>query len=731
MAARKKSGDVRVKAVGFDWEKGPGNGEPSSAREASEGTGERGDLTAKNAESAKKKKRALEERAGLSPTLAHAEIVAVPWEWIVPCPHNRRHWAEDDAKDPVIVDLAESILRHGRNFQAIIVRQMDQVGRPCQNDGGKSGKQESRKGLTAKSAKSAEGGGTPPAASSGTPLEGGSGNGEGLRFEIAAGECRWRAVRLLNRKGFVAGKGWDAGTAPGVVWCEVRVLSDEQMFEICMAENAKRKNLSPLEEAETLEAYLSHYSGWTLDQAAAQMGMSRFAAARRMRLTALAPGWREAIADRELDFQHWPMGCLEKVAALPEAVQVEVLEHWGNEGVPNLLDDLRRQLGEHFAMVEGFAWMEEERGEITNCELRITNDGTGKGKGKEVTAKNAKNAKNRELGGKWRPVGMPRCLDCGKRSGCQPDLFDADDFAYEGMRGYEVNHCAARPGTPGDRCLDGRCRREKTAAWMKLAVERARKEHAQLRVVKSGNHVLDEAFPKALYRWGAKEVSGPKAKGAFPGFDLATGKVGWWAAGNSNSGGSGTARNAKNEKKEEPSAAEKAAVIARARVKWQAWWLACRLREKMHLMGMDKMLGLAAVVLDEEKFSMYPYQSAQSAALWKDVDALDGVDCIGLLIDMGVEGLVSRLKYLAGERNANRDEVLAADVAGLSAWMGCDVSLLAEESVAEGAKLDKTGQLEGTVWPASTREQDGDGEGDEMDDVDEKDGEDEGDEEDN
>jgi ParB/RepB/Spo0J family partition protein len=64
------------------------------------------------------------------------------------------------------------------------------------------------------------------------------------QYEIVAGECRWRAYKLLQQSD---------GRRFGSILCLVRQLGDEQVREIQLSENTHRKDLSPLELARTYQ----------------------------------------------------------------------------------------------------------------------------------------------------------------------------------------------------------------------------------------------------------------------------------------------------------------------------------------------------------------------------------------------------------------------------------------------------------------------------------------------
>lgn len=91
------------------------------------------------------------------------------------------------------------------------------------------------------------------------------------RYEIVAGERRWRAAQLAG-----------LDTVPAIV----RTLSDKETLAIALIENIQRENLNAIEEARAL-VRLQEEFGYSQQQVAAAVGKSRPAVANLMRLTAL------------------------------------------------------------------------------------------------------------------------------------------------------------------------------------------------------------------------------------------------------------------------------------------------------------------------------------------------------------------------------------------------------------------------------------------------------------
>ncbi|MFZ2266351.1 MAG: ParB/RepB/Spo0J family partition protein [Azonexus sp.] len=108
------------------------------------------------------------------------------------------------------------------------------------------------------------------------------------RYEIVAGERRWRAAQL-------------AGLAEVPVL--VRSIPDEQALAMALIENIQRENLNPLEEAQGLQRLIDEF-GLTHQQAADAVGRSRPAASNLLRLLQLTAPVQELLMSGQLDMGH-------------------------------------------------------------------------------------------------------------------------------------------------------------------------------------------------------------------------------------------------------------------------------------------------------------------------------------------------------------------------------------------------------------------------------------------
>jgi ParB family chromosome partitioning protein len=129
------------------------------------------------------------------------------------------------------------------------------------------------------------------------------------RYEIVAGERRWRASQL-------------AGLAEVPVL--VRSIPDEQALEMALIENIQRENLNPLEEAQGLQRLIDEF-GLTHQQAADAVGRSRPAASNLLRLLQLTAAVQDMLMSGQLDMGHaralLPLTGAQQVAVAQRIVQ--------------------------------------------------------------------------------------------------------------------------------------------------------------------------------------------------------------------------------------------------------------------------------------------------------------------------------------------------------------------------------------------------------------------------
>ena len=112
--------------------------------------------------------------------------------------------------------------------------------------------------------------------------------GESQRYEIIAGERRWRAAQM-------------AGLAdiPAVI----RDVPDEAAVSMALIENIQREDLNPLEEARALSRLIEEF-GLTHQAAAEAVGRSRAAVSNLVRLMELADEVKELLEQRRIEMGH-------------------------------------------------------------------------------------------------------------------------------------------------------------------------------------------------------------------------------------------------------------------------------------------------------------------------------------------------------------------------------------------------------------------------------------------
>ena len=114
------------------------------------------------------------------------------------------------------------------------------------------------------------------------------GDGRSQRYEIIAGERRWRAAQMAG-----------LAAIPAVI----RHVPDEAAIAMALIENIQRENLNPLEEARALERLISEF-GLTHQQAADAVGRSRAGVSNLLRLLELSPEICELVEKRSLEMGH-------------------------------------------------------------------------------------------------------------------------------------------------------------------------------------------------------------------------------------------------------------------------------------------------------------------------------------------------------------------------------------------------------------------------------------------
>ncbi len=122
--------------------------------------------------------------------------------------------------------------------------------------------------------------------------------GDGVRYEIIAGERRWRAAQIAGLQ-----------KIPVII----RDVPDEAAVAMALIENIQREDLNPLEEARALDRLIREFE-MTHQQAAEAVGRSRAAVSNLLRLLELSDEVKAMVERRAIE-----MGHARALLGLPEA----------------------------------------------------------------------------------------------------------------------------------------------------------------------------------------------------------------------------------------------------------------------------------------------------------------------------------------------------------------------------------------------------------------------------
>ena len=113
-------------------------------------------------------------------------------------------------------------------------------------------------------------------------------SGNSQRYEIIAGERRWRAAQMVGLQ-----------EVPAVV----RDVEDDAAIAMALIENIQRENLNPLEEAKALERLIREFE-LTHEEAATAVGRSRASVSNLLRLLDLSDRVKPLLESRQLEMGH-------------------------------------------------------------------------------------------------------------------------------------------------------------------------------------------------------------------------------------------------------------------------------------------------------------------------------------------------------------------------------------------------------------------------------------------
>ena len=193
------------------------------------------------------------------------------------------------------------------------------------------------------------------------------------RYEIIAGERRWRAAR-------------EAGldTVPVVL----REVDDRAVIAMALIENIQREDLNPLEEALALSRLIDEFS-LTHQNAAEAVGRSRAAVSNLLRLLELPPEIRALLEARKLEMGHaralLTLAPQAAIALAREAAEnglsVREVERRAQQLAQGKLPNGKREPAKPAKRADAdIATLERELSEVLNAKVAVQHGRGGRGK---------------------------------------------------------------------------------------------------------------------------------------------------------------------------------------------------------------------------------------------------------------------------------------------------------------------------------------------------------------
>lgn len=191
--------------------------------------------------------------------------------------------------------------------------------------------------------------------------------GDGGRYELIAGERRWRAAQIAG-----------LNTIPAVV----RRVTGAEAMSIALIENIQREQLNPIEEAAALDRLVREFD-MTHERIAKSIGRSRAAVSNLLRLLDLESATRELVESGDLE-----MGHARALLGLSALNQVKAARRIVSEGLSvRAAEALVRRLKERKHESErvskkvdpNIRQLERSLGERLGADVSIQHRSTGKG----------------------------------------------------------------------------------------------------------------------------------------------------------------------------------------------------------------------------------------------------------------------------------------------------------------------------------------------------------------
>ncbi len=187
----------------------------------------------------------------------------------------------------------------------------------------------------------------------------------GDKYEIIAGERRWRAAQLAELQ---------------EVPVLVKDIDDRSVMAVALIENIQREDLNALEEADALHRLLDEFE-LTHQQIAEAVGKSRATVSNLLRLLDLAPDVKTLLGKGQLE-----MGHARALLGLDEAKQVEIANKVVKQGLTvRAVEKLVREQNQEKPLVAkkvdpDTLRLQRQLSERTGAKVEINHQENGKGK---------------------------------------------------------------------------------------------------------------------------------------------------------------------------------------------------------------------------------------------------------------------------------------------------------------------------------------------------------------
>ncbi|MBI3147890.1 MAG: ParB/RepB/Spo0J family partition protein [Betaproteobacteria bacterium] len=192
------------------------------------------------------------------------------------------------------------------------------------------------------------------------------------RYEIIAGERRWRAAQIAGLT-----------EVPALV----RDVPDRAALALALVENIQREDLNPLEEAQGLQRLIEEF-GLTHEDAAQSVGRSRSAVSNLLRLLQLAKPVQELLLTSRLDMGHaralLPLQAGQQVLLAGQIVQrglsVREAERLAARAVQSGTGSVKGQAAKSKKVDPDVARLQEELAEALGAEVQLEPKRGGRGR---------------------------------------------------------------------------------------------------------------------------------------------------------------------------------------------------------------------------------------------------------------------------------------------------------------------------------------------------------------